>query len=146
MTTRNSDSRCKAQTKKGKPCQAAATAGGLCFFHGNPHKASEPGRIGGRKNRSTAIEASDPLPRVESAIALKDALAQLIADLCAGKLQPKIAGALAPLLSLQFRAIETTAIRDLEQRIGELEKLVAETRNDRLAVHPSRTESLGSEL
>lgn len=30
--------RCKALTKSGKPCRAAATAGGLCFFHANPNK------------------------------------------------------------------------------------------------------------
>jgi len=43
MRTKNS---CRAKTKNGKPCQAAATEGGLCFFHANPKKASELGQIG----------------------------------------------------------------------------------------------------
>ena len=41
MTRRNPDSRCKGQNKRGEPCGAAATTGGLCFFHANPNKASE---------------------------------------------------------------------------------------------------------
>lgn len=47
MPPKNLDPRCKAQAKSGKRCGAAATAGGLCFFHANPNKASELGRIGG---------------------------------------------------------------------------------------------------
>jgi len=43
--------RCGAKTKEGKPCRAAATEGGLCFFHANPNKAAELGRVGGRKSR-----------------------------------------------------------------------------------------------
>jgi hypothetical protein len=58
MTPKNRDSRCKAQAKSGKPCRAAATAGGLCFFHANPDKASELGRIGGRNKRHAAGENS----------------------------------------------------------------------------------------
>ena len=27
------DSRCTARTRSDKPCRAAATEGGLCFFH-----------------------------------------------------------------------------------------------------------------
>jgi len=44
MDAKQNGSRCKARTKAGKPCRAAATAGGLCFFHANPEKASELGR------------------------------------------------------------------------------------------------------
>jgi len=48
-------------TNAGKPCRAAATEGGPCFFHGNPQKAAELGRIGGRKKYRTITEV-DPLP------------------------------------------------------------------------------------
>jgi hypothetical protein len=47
----------------------------------------------------------------------------LIADVYSGKLQPRIAAGLAPLLNLQMRAIEAT---DLEHRVAKLEKLLAE--------------------
>ena len=51
-------------------------------------------------------------------------MAQLIVDVYAGKLHPRVAAGLAPLLNLQMRAIETT---DLERRLAKLEKLLAET-------------------
>ncbi len=49
--------RCHSRTKAGKPCKAAPTANGLCFFHANPDKVSELGRVGGksRKAKSTGI-------------------------------------------------------------------------------------------
>lgn len=119
MSAVKKDHRCKAKTKSGKACQAAATAGGLCFFHANPDKASELGRIGGRSNRRAAGENADPLPTLDNAIAVRDMVARLIADVYAGKIHPRIAAGLAPLLNLQLRAIEAT---DLELRVAELEK------------------------
>jgi hypothetical protein len=52
----------------------------------------------------------------------------LIADVYAGRIHPRIATGLAPLLNLQLRAIETS---DLERRIAKVEKLSAEA-EDRL--------------
>ena len=123
MTQNNLDSRCKGRTKSGRPCRAAATPGGLCFFHANPDKASELGRIGGRGNRHAAGENADPLPTLDNAMAVRDTVARLIADVYGGKVHPRIAAGLAPLLSMQLRAIETT---DLERRLVQLEKAMAE--------------------
>lgn len=120
------DHLCKAKTKKGKHCRAAATAGGLCFFHANPNKASELGRKGGRSNRNRA-ESVDPLPRLQNATAVRDAVDRLVADLRSGEVNPRVASVLATLLNLQLRAIETT---DLEKRILELEKKLAEIKDD----------------
>jgi hypothetical protein len=122
MTFKNRDPRCKAQAKSGKRCRAAATAGGLCFFHANPNKASEMGRIGGRHKR-LANGNADPLPTLDNAIAVRDLVARLILDIYSGNLQPRVASGLASLLSLQLRAIETT---NLEQRVAKLEKLLGE--------------------
>jgi len=122
MTHKNLDSRCKARAKSGKPCRAAATAGGLCYFHANPNKASELGRIGGRRKRFLAAENADPLPKLENATAVRDAVTQLVADVYAGRVNSRVAANLAPLLNLQLRAIETT---DLEQRLIRVEKLLA---------------------
>jgi hypothetical protein len=52
----------------------------------------------------------------ESATAVLGTVARLIADLYEGKLHPRIAGGLGPLLHLQLRAIEKT---DVERRIAE---------------------------
>ena len=118
MTKPNQDSRCSAQTKSGKPCRAAATDGGLCFFHANPKKASELGRIGGQKN-GRIMAGSTPLPDLDSVSAVRDAVKRLISDVYTGKLHPRTAAGIAPLLQLQMRAIEKT---DLEQRLAKLEK------------------------
>jgi len=118
MTKPNQDSRCSAQTKSGKPCRAAATDGGLCFFHANPRKAAELGRIGGKKN-GRPMAGSSPLPTLDKVTAVRDAVKQMISDVYSGKLHPRTAADLAPLLQLQLRAIEKT---DFEQRLAKLEK------------------------
>ena len=119
MTSKNLNPRCQGQTKKGTPCRAAATSGGLCFFHANPNKASELGRIGGRSNRPLAgVNPEAPALALESATAVRETVARLIADLYAGKLHPRVAAGLGPLLNIQLRAIEKT---DVERRVGEIE-------------------------
>jgi len=119
----NFDFRCKAKTKSGEPCRAAATEGGLCFFHANPKKAAELGRIGGQKKNSRArVDAAAPLPTLDTALAVRDTVARLIEDLHSGKLHPKMASGFSSLLSLQLRALETS---DLERRLIKLEQLVA---------------------
>ena len=117
---------CQGKTKTGRRCRAAATEGGLCFFHANPNKASELGRIGGRSKRHAVVESRDP-PRLDNAIAVRDMVAQLIADVYAGKIQPRVAASLAPLLNLHLRAIETS---NLELRVKKLEKRLAELEAD----------------
>jgi hypothetical protein len=112
-------SRCKTRTKAGKPCGAAATNGGLCFFHANPNKASELGRIGGRSKRHAAAESGDPLPTLDNAVALRDTAGRLIADVIAGKVHPRVAAGVAPLMNLQLHVIKTA---DIEQRLAKLEQ------------------------
>jgi hypothetical protein len=92
------------------------------FLSRQSNKASELGRLGGRKKRSAVTESADPLPKVEAALAVRDTLAQLITDGNAGKLHPRIASGLAPLLNL-LRAIETS---DLEHRLRKVEKFLQE--------------------
>jgi hypothetical protein len=142
MTAKKPDSRCQGQTKSGNPCRAAATAGGLCYFHTNPNKASELGRIGGSK-KGHAVESAEPLPTVDNAVAVRDLVARLIADVHSGKVHPKVAAGLAPLMNLQLRAIETS---NLEIRVEKLEKLLtklAADRDKKRNLHP--TNSWGAE-
>jgi hypothetical protein len=120
MTAKNLDSRCRAKAKTGRRCGAAASAGGPCF-HANPNKASELGRIGGR-TKGPAPETGLPLPTVDNAVAVRDTVARLIADVHAGKVHLKIAAGLAPLMNLQLRAIETS---NLELQLAKLEKRLA---------------------
>jgi hypothetical protein len=97
----------------------------LCYFHANPNKAEEMGRIGGRKNRRVPADAADLLPTLDNALAVRDTVAQVIADVYSGKLNPRIASSLSPLLSLQLRAIETS---ELERRLAAVEKQLAKDR------------------
>jgi hypothetical protein len=52
-------------------------------------------------------------------MAVRDAVAQLVADVYASKMNPRVAAGFAPLLILQLSVIETT---DLEQRLEQVEK------------------------
>jgi hypothetical protein len=65
----------------------------------------------------------DPLPTLDNALAVRDTVARLIADVYTGRIHPRIAAGLAPLMNLQLRAIETT---NFELRVAELEKRLAE--------------------
>ncbi|MBZ5657245.1 MAG: hypothetical protein LAO56_18415 [Acidobacteriia bacterium] len=56
---------------------------------------------------------------LDNPLAVRDAIARLIADVYAGKVHPRIGAGLAPLLNLRLRAIETT---ELERRLAKLEK------------------------
>ena len=123
MTLKRSNSPCQALTKKGKPCRAAATEGGLCFFHANPNKAAELGRIGGKKNGRMLV-GTEPLPNLDNAMAVRDTVARLIADVYAGKLHPRIATGLAPLMHLQLRVLEKT---EFEKRLARMERLMRDS-------------------
>ena len=141
MPAKNLDRRCKARTKSGKPCRAAVTAGGLCFFHAHPNKASELGRIGGRSKRHAAVENLDPLPTLDNVLAVRDTLARLIAEVYAGKIHPRIAACMASLMNLQLHAIDIT---NLERRLAKLEELLAE--KDKLNGHDGAPGSDFSQL
>jgi hypothetical protein len=54
-----------------------------------------------------------PLPLLDDAIAVRDTVTRLISDEHAGKVQPKVAAELAPLLSLRLRALD--AVREFER-------------------------------
>ena len=51
-------------------------------------------------------------------------VARLIPDVYAGKLHPRIAAGLAPLMHLQLRVLEKT---DLEKRLARVERLLRES-------------------
>jgi hypothetical protein len=116
---------CRAKTKNGKPCQAAATKGGLCFFHANPKKASELGQIGGRKNRRRSVEM-DSLPTLNNAMAIRAMLQRIISETYSSRLSPRTASTLGPLLNGLLRVIEAT---DYEQRLSEIERRIVEGLN-----------------
>ena len=74
----------------------------------------------GKKNGLVRVGV-DPLPYLDKAIAIRDTVARLISDVYQGKLHPRIAAGLAPLMHLQLRAVEKTG---LERRLAKLERQV----------------------
>jgi hypothetical protein len=120
------NNRCKGTTRRGRPCRAAPTEGGLCFFHASPDKAAELGRIGGTKNRYTFVAEDRPRLTIESVKEVQTTLTRLIDEVYSSKLSPKTAAGLAALLNLQWRVIRST---DLEKRIARLEQARAQSQD-----------------
>src|SRR5579864_3674102 len=108
MNDKRRKNQCRGKTRQGKPCRAAATEGGLCFFHANPNKAAELGRVGGRRSRHPLGRVADPPRDLKSMKGVLEAAARLIEDVYSAKISPSIAGSVASLLNLQMRAIQAT--------------------------------------
>ena len=100
--TQKGKARCQAGTKDGRACRAPAMAGGLCYFHANPNKASELGRIGGRKNRRMTEDSAAALLCLETATELRETVGRLIADTLSGKCNPRFAS--GPSTAAEFTA------------------------------------------
>lgn len=118
--------RCKASTKSGAPCKAAPTAGGLCFFHGNPKRASELGRIGGKQNRREMRPRTYALPKLDGPSSALERLQWIFDQAKAGAMRPAVANVLMKVTDLQTRVWERTS---LEQQIAELQEQVTTLRS-----------------
>src|ERR1022692_727569 len=133
--------RCKTITKNGTPCKAAPMASGFCFLHGNPNRASELGRIGGRQNRrertpsgyappkldglGSALERLTPSgyapPKLDGLGSALERLQWIFDESMAGSMRPAVANILMKVTDLQTRVWEKTR---LEQQIAELQEQV----------------------
>jgi hypothetical protein len=119
MSGRSGSHLCKGRTRNGKPCRAAATAGGLCFFHANPAKAIALGRLGGKKRHHFGTDENlSHLPPVDSVAGVRDAIVLLVESIYKGSIDPRVGTALTPLLNLQLEVLE---LYELEQRVTRLE-------------------------
>jgi hypothetical protein len=108
---------CSAKTRKGTPCTAPPLLGtSRCAFH-TPGHASRAGKVGGPRRRmlDPAQLASFPPPR--TAHDLRDLLATTIIEVRAGKLEPKVANALAYLGAGFLSCLEHT---DLAEQLAAL--------------------------
>ena len=113
--------RCSAKTKQGSDCRAAAVMGTqFCALHGDPARAAELGRMGGRKNRHY-VDAADEVKFAPPSTPedIRNMLSQVMVDVHARKLHPRIASTLAYLSGPLLKAIEST---DVQQRLARLEK------------------------
>jgi hypothetical protein len=112
------DACCRAIAKGGRPCRAAATASGLCFFHGNPNKAVELGSIGGKRNRRPSTWDPDPLPPLDNTRSAVDDLNRIYDGVISGTITPKIATTLVQLINAKERMTEKMVI---ERQIAQMQ-------------------------
>src|SRR5215469_13393803 len=112
--------RCKAMTKAGSACAAPAIRGGgeFCSLHSDPGRAAELGRKGGMGNRHVYENDGKEVPAPQSALDVKNLLAEAMAEIRAGKMDPKLGTTLGYLGTSLLKAIETS---DIEQRLERLE-------------------------
>jgi len=123
--TRN-HSQCRAKTKDGKPCRAAAVSNGLCLFHGNPNLASELGRKGGRSKRHVSAETADPLPSLDTMKSVHEMNKRLFEEVYSGETPRRDASMLIRILKSITDSIRFT---DHEQRLIKLEEARAQSEN-----------------
>ena len=110
---------CQAKTKAGGPCAAPAIRGGTYrALHADPERAAQLGRKGGAKHRRVyeggEWEGSPP----QNACDVKNLLAEVMAEIRAGRMDPKLGTTLGYLGTSLLKAIETS---DIEERLEKLE-------------------------
>ena len=97
--------------------------------------------MGGLKNRHIVVDAAvAALPPLDSAVAVRNAIAQVFSDLYAGRISPKVASSLASLLGLELRAID---LWDLVQELEALKKMMAESKPQESVDGKDDTPALG---
>src|SRR5262252_1080334 len=101
--------RCKGITKSGTACTAWAMEGGLCYFHANPDKAAELGRNGGRRRQYTYEQSTKDIAPQQSAADVRRMLAETMAEVKAGRMDPKLANTVAYIATVLLRAYEADA-------------------------------------
>jgi hypothetical protein len=140
---------CKATAKNGAPCKAAPMASGLCFLHGNPNKASELGRIGGKQNRRERRPGAYALPKLDGLGSASERLQWIFDETMAGSMPPAVANVLMKVTESQTRVWEKTTF---EQQIAELQeqvntlKSIINIRDSTNSISESESDEPSSEL
>jgi len=83
--------------------------GGLCYFHANPDKAAELGRNGGRRRKPTYEQSSEPVVQPASSADVRLMLAETMAEVKAGRMDPK-ANTVAYVGTVLLRAYEADEV------------------------------------
>ena len=113
------NSKCQATTKAGRQCAAPAVRGGICCaLHNDPDRAAQLGRKGGANNRKVYQGNQREILPPKSARDVKNFLAEAMAEIRAGKMDPKLGTTLGYLGTSLLKAIETS---DIEERLEKLE-------------------------
>jgi len=127
------------QDKEGKtmPCRGQMA---VCVSFAPIRTNSRVGRIGGRRNRHSFTGLADFDERPENRQGIQEECARLLENIYSGKIPPKVATCIGPLLSLQMRVIQ---VAEREARITRLEQARTsngEHSNHEVAESPIETE------
>jgi hypothetical protein len=137
--------RCLALTRAGKPCGAAPTPSGLCFFHANPIKASELGRIGGKQNRSSRVALPSATVGLDGASSASDRLEALYGLVLSGAIPLQKAAVLIKITYLQLKIEESTGIEKLKKNLEILKQVIEMRDIDASAPEDESSEAESSE-
>ena len=111
--------KCRAATRAGRQCAAPAVRGGIyCALHNDPERAAELGRRSGAKARKAYESPDREIPPPKNACDVKNLLAEAMAEIRGGKMDPKLGTTLGYLGTSLLKAIE---ISDIEERLEKLE-------------------------
>lgn len=119
--------RCKARTNSGRHCQAFVSANGLCALHSDPLRASRLGNLSGASRRRSGRKlkySEDGVPKTIQEVATQIAVS--FSDLRAGRIEPKLAGAIGYLGNVLLGAFEKG---DVEKRLEALESALANSKS-----------------
>ena len=113
------NSNCQAITRAGEPCAAHPVHGSIyCALHSDSERAAQLGRKGGMRNRHVHMGDGKEVTPPQTASDVKNLLAEVMAEIRAGKMDPKLGTTLGYLGTSLLKAIETS---DIEQRLEKLE-------------------------
>jgi hypothetical protein len=110
--------RCSGKTSSGERCSARATSTGFCFFHSDPAKAAELGKLGGRKSHKPPILKQAPIQIPMTASEVKTFLAESMTQVRNGGLDSRTGATIAFMANALLKAIE---VADFEAKITALE-------------------------
>ena len=99
--------KCRATTKAGRQCAAPVIRGGIyCALHADPERAAELGRKGGARNRKVYVDGKQEVSIPKSVGDVKNMLAETMAGVRSGTIDPKIGTTIAYVASALLRAFE----------------------------------------
>src|SRR5271165_1981542 len=85
------DGKCQATTKASRPCAAPTVRGGnYCALHADLERAAQLGRKGGKKNRRVYEANERKIAAPQNACDVKNLLAEVMAEIRAGRMDPKL--------------------------------------------------------
>src|SRR5271167_906815 len=100
---------CRKKKQSGTRCRGRALTGEkYCLIHSEPSKAAELGSKGGRRRTVYSPDGLRDFPAPKTPAELMDLMAQSMADVRMGRMDPRIGTALAYMMVAYLKAMEVS--------------------------------------